>query len=468
LLARLACLLTIVRCRQSVLALITVARELDQLSESTSPTLANRVGWVLVAVFSLTSALCIALEPIRHDGWYFWMMNRQREFALDSWIDFAKYTYLHNNPRFGEIATFGLYAPSIWAKIAQGFLLLLVVWSIAGLGLQRRPTRADGVYVATIVGLLLLVVPRVGPMLFYPPFFANYAVGFVPSTLLLWIWLRANEQSGPPSGSIGIVGTLLLSLLAGFGNEHLGPAVLFAGGCICWSSYRRGNLRWWTMVSLLLFGISWLLLLTAPGQMERSQGVGRVGILQTIFDRPVVDSLIILWRAPSRLFWTLPWLLVVVPWRSIRERWRIELCSRQGRLLGFALLLAAVIGCTVLGSPINEPALYYAPAILILTAVAAWAVVVVQANRQWWIIGINAAVIVVSCGGLLSTTWREHKSYNERKRQLLDAQPGTSLLVRKIPNGLRQWTFRDDFVDRKLTEALARHLGLTSIDFEKQ
>lgn len=155
-------------------------------------------GWGLCAVFACAAVLCITWEPVRLDGWYIWFQYQARPFSLASWLDVVRFNYLHGNPRFGENITNALYAPGAAHVIAHAALMSLSFWVLATLGLGRRPRRDDVLFITTLLAMYLIAIPRVGPMLFYRPFFGNYVVGALPAFGLLAMchaYLRGNLQA---------------------------------------------------------------------------------------------------------------------------------------------------------------------------------------------------------------------------------------------------------------------------------
>src|SRR5690242_20110594 len=98
-------------------------------------------------------ALCTYRQPVIHDGWrcYLWLHHDGLSVAA-TWA-WAKFQYLHNNPRLGQTVTFLLYAPGPWRVIVTPLLELATFGLFATLGLGRWPSlrRSDDALVfATI------------------------------------------------------------------------------------------------------------------------------------------------------------------------------------------------------------------------------------------------------------------------------------------------------------------------------
>ena len=426
-------------------------------------------GWGLCAVFAVAALLCIAWEPVRLDGWYIWFQYRARPFSLASWLDVVRFNYLHGNPRFGENITNALYAPGSWHVMAHAALMLLSFWILAALGLGRRPRRDDVLFITTLLAMYLVAIPRVGPMLFYRPFFGNYVVGALPAFGFLAMchaYLRGNLRSRsawlvPP--------VFLLGVLGGLGNEHTGPAFVLAGATAGYLAWRQGKVPLWMIAGVLGLGLGFLGLFFAPGQMERYAGAGKVGVMTTLLSRSVAASLQIVWRAPFTALWLTPWLVIAVAAvsRISLSRWRAALTSVQATTFGLALLFATIVGGTLLAAPLNGPRLYYATATALVCAAAAWVASVsgtLSYRRRIALALLNSVVIIGSSVGLVYTVWRERPVFARRMTVLLAAQSGApGVEVPAVPKGFRQWTMGEDFNDHNLRVAIANYFNIGEI-----
>ena len=95
-------------------------------------------------------------------------------------------SYVHNNPRLGQVLTLLVYTPGPWHEIVTPLVELLLFYLLALHALGRKPSFArvdDALVFATIVGMVALTAPLIGQMLFYRPFTGNYLFGFVIALL---------------------------------------------------------------------------------------------------------------------------------------------------------------------------------------------------------------------------------------------------------------------------------------------
>ena len=432
----------------------------------------------MCALLTGAAVLCIAWEPVRLDGWYLWFQYRARPFSLASWLDVVRFNYLHGNPRFGENVTNALYAPGAAQMFAHAALMIASFWILATLGLGRRPRRDDVLYITTLLAMYLVAIPRVGPMLFYRPFFGNYIVGAMPAFGLLAMYhcyLRGRVQS---RRRWLILPAFLLGVLGGLGNEHTGPAFIIAAAVAAYLAWRRGNLPLWMVAGVLGLAVGFLGLFFAPGQMERYAGAGKVGVMTTVLSRSVGASLQIVWRAPATALWLVPWLMLVAVATgrtadptapTIWSRYRAGLANATGNAttFGIALVFATIVGGTLLAAPLNGPRLYYATAAVLVCAAAAWvadAVGGARCRRRIVLAVLNSVVISGSSIGLVHTLWRERPVFARRMTVLLAAESGApGVEVPSVPKGFRQWTMGEDFNDHNLRVAIANYFNIGEI-----
>ncbi len=435
----------------------------------------NTWCWGLCAVFAAIAVVCIAWEPIRLDGWYIWFQYRGRPLSLAGWVDVIKFNYLHGNPRYGENITNLLYAPGWWHVVVHALLMTLSFWVLAALALGRRPRRTDALFLTTLLAMYLVAIPRVGPMLFYRPFFGNYVVGAVPAFAFLAMCHAYLRGTIAWRSAWLVVPVLLLGALGGMGNEHTGPAFVVAGSVAVYLTWRqsrapsvagRPRVPLWMLAGVVGLGLGFLGLFFAPGQMERYAGAGKVGVMTTLMSRSVGASLTIIGRAPFTALWLLPWFAIAA---GAVAHWRSALQSLPAKTFGLALMFTTVVGGTLLAAPLNGPRLYYATAAVLVCAAAPWVVASVSGRRRLALVVVNSIVIVGSSIGLVYTAARERPVFERRMEILLAAQPNSStpVVVPAVPKGVRQWTMGEDFRDGNLRTAIKEYFRIGDVTVAK-
>jgi len=71
--------------------------------------------WAAVVVpIWIVMVLCTHWEPVQRDGWGHLIWQRHTGLTWSNLIDFARGTYVHNNPRLGQVATLLMFTPGPW------------------------------------------------------------------------------------------------------------------------------------------------------------------------------------------------------------------------------------------------------------------------------------------------------------------------------------------------------------------
>src|SRR3569832_2155107 len=123
------------------------------------------IAWLAVLVPTwIVLVLCAHWEPVLRDGWGH--VQWHKSFATtpgNVWM-FAHDSYVHNNPRFGQVLTLLVYTPGPWHAIFTPIVELLLFYLLALHALGRRPSFArssDALMFATILGMVALTAPLV-------------------------------------------------------------------------------------------------------------------------------------------------------------------------------------------------------------------------------------------------------------------------------------------------------------------
>ena len=404
--------------------------------------------------------MCLWCEPIWSDGWYDFFLQQEHPFSLAGIGEIASHNYWHGNPRIGEVLLYLLYAPGRWHLLLSFLTNVAAVWLLATIGLARRPRIADALYVTTLVAILLVAVPRVGSMLFFRPYQANYVAGALPALGLLALYrCQLHRAFGREHALIPVA--LVLGLVGGMGNEHTGVAFLLALLAAIWVGRRQGRVPAWMWVGAAAFAAGYYLLLTAPGQMERYEGAARAGVWATISARSLTHNAIIVAVGPLLALWLLPWAAVA---RSAPAPGSTEVRPDHRRALVVALLIALVIGGTLLASPRSAPRLYFASAALVCCTGAAWIIASLSQRGRFRIWLLDAAVIVFSLGALAHFSLQTHREYAARTELVMAAHPGDRVVVPPLSPVWWQYTLHDDWRNPSLRAYVAGKLGLASIE----
>jgi len=430
----------------------------------TRPAVFALVAGTLLALF----ALCAAWEPVLRDGWTFFFWHREHDLGPASVWEFARNSYLNNNPRAGEIVALLLYQPGplhvVLTPLANvgGFVVL----SALVLGRWPSPRRGDDVLVFAVVSAMVLAAtPEMGRMFGHRAFVGNYVYGFLFQALLLVPYRF--HAAAPRSYRTGMAAVLLgAGLLAGMSNEHTGGALALALIATLYLYRRRGD-RWaaWMLTGLVGLIVGYLLLLLAPGQSKRYDGLFDQGTVRLVFERGVTATLVILGRFLKYALLLAPW-LAVAAWvgRGRGPRPALPASDRWTAILLYAA--GAVIVLTVLASPKQGARLFYAPMMLWVTATMLWV-------RHLWrprgraVLAALAAVAIVTQGTLLlRVQHRAHLDFEDRLARLEAAPKLTRVVVPRYSQARSPWFLGDDFHGPGWRGRVAVGFGLAGIDLE--
>jgi hypothetical protein len=415
-----------------------------------------------LAAWCLVLAYLATIEPIKHDGWWLALAHAERPLSPGALIDFARDSYLHGNPRLGQVLTYLAFAPGPWHALlaaAGGAALLLGVF-VLGFGRAPRPRElADTARLAAIAGLVFACVPNPGQMLCYRPFTGNYVWALcvtmmfaVPYRIAL---ARDTERARGARAIAQAIGMVVLGLAAGLANEHTGPVAIAAAAAATILLRRRdGRFRGWTLAGTIALAAGVALLIGAPGQSERYHGMeGSSSLVDNVLDRGALGNLRVI--GMSFVYPIVAWLVLaaalIASRRARRAAWRREV----------ALLAAAAIAIvlTVLVSPKQGARLFVAPAVLVIAAaVRAFDEAFCPLARAV-AAALAATLAVLGCAQLVRVARADADDFAARVALLRAAPPGGTASVppyaRFAPDW---WGFGDDFRSGPLRQHVARRV----------
>ncbi|HEX7702782.1 MAG TPA: DUF6056 family protein, partial [Kofleriaceae bacterium] len=200
--------------------------------------------WLAVVLPTwLAFMMCAHWEPVLRDGWGHVQWHRTSATTLSTVWDFAHESYVHNNPRIGQVLTLLVYTPGPWHEIVTPLVEMLLFYLLALHALGRKPSFAradDALMFATIIGMVGLTAPLVGQMLFYRPFTGNYLFSFVIALMFLAPYrLHASAPRDRRWWWIPIM--VVLGYATGLGNEHTGPTFVVVTAFAIVAFWRRGE-----------------------------------------------------------------------------------------------------------------------------------------------------------------------------------------------------------------------------------
>ena len=393
---------------------------------------------------------CVYWEPVLHDGWGELALIRGKTASLRLFYDIALLDYRELNPRLGQLATLVGYALPWLHPIVTPVLELTELAVLTALALGRWPSvrRADDAFIALVVtAMVWLCTPEIGLMMFYRPFTGNYVFGLTVVVAWLLPYRFAVARPAMPRRWVAPL-WLVIGFLAGMCNEHLGIAFLAMAVLAALVVVRRDGRAGaaclpWMIAGLLGFAAGYVVLLTAPSQHIRYDGLAdQAGYIERIVARGVRGNAWLVFRLFRALAPTVP--LVVV---ATIERWRLGPAQRppfERRAAAVLALGGLICTVTLIASPRIGPRLYGASVALIAAAIAGGLIAPVRTRRIRWLGGVVAAAIVAYISVRCVVIFRAVGPVGRARLQALESGAGTVVTLPKLPANRSRYFLGDD------------------------
>jgi uncharacterized protein DUF6056 len=410
--------------------------------------------------------LCTHWEPLIRDSWghFFWHMH----LALtphNIW-DFAYQSYLHNNPRLGQVATMLVSTPGPWHSIITPIVEVLLFVQLTALALGRWPSPRrtdDALVLATIVALIAATAPSLGPMLFYKPFTGNYVFGFVISLAFILPY-RFHVEDPRQRGWWWIAIMLVAGIAAGLSNEHTGPtfaAAAAVAAIACW--WRGARPPLWMVAGLVGVVAGGLALYVAPGQEVRYNGLGaQEGIVERIASRGFTGDLKIVVTLAGYSWKMVAWLALGLAAWFVGGK---EPISRARSRSVLVMALGAIaIAITLLASPKQGQRLYFASLCLFAAALASVVVPMLVDRRARvvaWVFAVAAiGYVLVECVRIYAVVGPEFA----HRLDAIEHPPENGVVtVAPYSEPRSRWFLGEDFIVDAERRNIAMGFGLKGI-----
>lgn len=442
-------------------------------------------AWAYLAVLAplgVVMAACARWEPIAYDGWNNAAWHRWNRVGWGTLWELFVYGWRYSNPRLGQIVTTLLYAPGPYHAIATPLCELALLWLMTAVALGRWPSvrrAGDALALATVTAITAACTPLFGPMLFYRPYTGNYLFGLAVNLLWLLPYRRHLAAGGPPGRAWWAPALFALGLVAGLCNEHTGPAFAALGLlAIARAARGGGGVRPWMLAGLAGLAAGFALLLAAPGNDLRYDGLARqAGMLERIRDRGALEDALILARLAGYMAWALPWLALGLIARrgTARAAAAPPAAEPDGsspapdqRLAWLALAGAgALAAAALLASPKLGPRLYFASVALIAIAITGWLVARLSSARLRLACAILSGATLAYTEIVCAVTYaRVAPAAAARAARILGAPPDAQVTVPRLPAARGKWFIGDDLLEESARRAVAARCGLGRIDLE--
>jgi hypothetical protein len=441
--------------------------------------------WAWLAVLLplwLVLILCSYWEPVVFDGWGNLSWYHRHRLDTNLVWDLMEFNWTTANPRLGQTVTTLLYAPGPYHVIVTPLLELAAFWLMTTVALARWPSLRrvdDALAFATVIAVVAACTPQLGPMLFYRPFTGNYVFGLAMN--LAWLVPYRLHVAGHVTGggwheAWRALLMLVFGAAAGMCNEHTGVAFAALGVLAlvsCRAAPGRGTRAYprpWMVTGVVGLLAGYTALLLAPANHLRYNGLAtRVGILNRFNARGVLGSLVIPARVPMYLLWSLPWIVLGLVITVRRRRSgrpappaASTAASRSLVAIAGAGLLAA---CALLVSPLIGARLYFASVALVALALAGALLVRLDSVRSRVACAVLSGLFLAYMEiRSVATYAKAGPSAAARVEQILQAPPGTRVVVPRLPVGRSNWFLGDDLSSAKMRATVAARFHLGAVD----
>lgn len=436
------------------------------------------IWWLAVLVpIWIAFALCAYWEPVLRDGWGHLDWHRQYHVNPGMLWRALDEDWRLGNPRLGQVLALLAFTPGAWhvAITPLAELGLFALLTALVLGRWPSPRRSDDALLfALIVALIGVCAPQIGPQLFYRPVAGNYTHSFALN--LLWLVPYRFEVEAPRAERPWLAPLLaVLGVAAGLCNEHTGPAFLAAAAFAVIACRRRGDrIRIWMIAGLVGFLVGYVLLMMAPGQSLRYEGLAqKATMLERISDRGLGANLMIVGKLLIAL-WPAG---IALALGAAAARWsRPPPLARGQRMVLLAGAAAGLLtALALLASPKLGPRLYFASVALCCASAAGWigsrlaagprkpaAEPLARRMRAGCAVLAGGAIAYVLA--MLVTTYHAIGPQGAaRLAALTHAAPRSAVVVPPyaVPKG--RWFLGEDFDSDELRAVVADIYGLASV-----
>jgi len=433
--------------------------------------------WVYVAGTFAQIAYVVNREPYAFDAWNVSQDTGARPFSFGRFFAFWHQQYTTSNPRIGQPLTYFAYKVAGFAEIVTPLAFFAIV--IAGfiLGAGRWPARKNGRDLAVIaigLGFLWFVSPNFPAYMFCRAYATNY-VWLI--AIQLWFLVPLRLYATEPRPSVPkLVGYALLGVVAGMGNEHVGPTLV--AGVLGFAIYTWRKTGKHSVLAWLAFATSavgFAIIFFAPGQSQRYEGVAEhYSALQQILVRGLTGNADIFMNFLEA---AAPLLILMVGAIAIGmltdRRTTDELVAtreHQRRALAFAgiaLLAGSLITITVFASPKLGPRFYMHSMALLLGGMLGVALTFLERPRAFApFVAIAVLASIYAGARTIPAYTRLHRDSDERLAGLAATPPGgvyTALAWEQTPESW--WTLGDDARDQKKRDMMATYFDLDRVLF---
>ncbi len=429
--------------------------------------------YAYVAATFLHIAYVVYHEPFAFDAWNVAHDTGAKPASIGRFFSFWHQQYTTSNPRIGQPMAYLAYKIVGVAEIGTPLAFLAIVLAAFVLGTGRWPSRKNDRDLATLaigIGFLWFISTNFAAYMFCRAYATNYVWAIAAQLwFLVPFRLHASEHLKPATRS-KLVGYALLGVVAGMGNEHVGPTLLlFAIGYCAWT-WRKNRRELLLLVGTAGLLVGYALIFFAPGQSQRYDGLAeRYTLVQQILVRGFTGNLEIFL---SFLEGAGPLLLMILAAVVVGATTHGATATRENqqtafRFLGLALLAGLLMTITVFASPKLGPRFYMHSGAILLAATLGVIAASLRTARSFAPFVVLAVIASIYAGARTIPLYTKMSTASDARLAGLAATPVGGVYTADAwnPVGETWWALGDDGRDQKKQEMIAKYFGLERVVF---
>jgi hypothetical protein len=397
----------------------------------------------LLSITAITALWAVFLvqawqSPTLLDDWFQLGWCKGRVLGLDLIAQVVRYSYLHSNPRIGDLFLLLVDGSRVIHLVLTPLVEMVLLWAVFVVTFGRRPGLGyrDLERALFLQAMIWLAAPIPALVYFFRPYTTNYLFAF--AAMLGFFAPYRLALAGPPGSHRrwAAAPMFVLGWLAGMGNEHTGPAAVLAVGVCLIHAGRRRRLRAWMVAGALGLVLGVAMLLFAPGQAERYAGeANQIGLLGRIASRGVAGNYEVIAGFVGEAGWAIAFVVAAVL-VFVRHHQRAGVrppAMPRDRLLasvGFIAAAGAIL-VTLFASPATTDRVLFAPAVLLVGALAVVADHLFAVRQVRALITVACAIVFAYHAVRFVQVYASGGAENRHRIAILRAaRPGT---VARIP-----------------------------------
>ncbi|MFN0253030.1 MAG: DUF6056 family protein [Kofleriaceae bacterium] len=426
--------------------------------------------WAYVVATFVHIAYVVYREPFAFDAWNIAHDTDAKPFSVGNFFEFWRYMYTESNPRIGQPMAYLAYKLVGVAEIGTPLAYFAIVLATFVLGTKRWPDRANNRDLAVIaigVGLLWFAAPNLPAYMFCRAYATNY-IWLIAIQLWFLVPLRLYRPEDPVRGG-RLAGFALLGVVAGMGNEHVGPTLIAGVWAFGFFMYRRDTkLHPKLIVAAIAPLAGYAIIFFAPGQSQRYDGLAeKFTLTEQILTRGLrgnMDIYVEYLQSAAPQLVVLACAIAIGLWTRAADS--EEARARQRGVLAFffiVMVVGSLITITVFASPKLGPRFYLHAMVLLLAPVLGAVDAFVQRPRSLVPFVVLAAIASGYAFARTVPLYTSMAKDSERRLAELAATPRGGIYTAPAWDQVAEswWALGDDMRDQKKQEMVAKYFGLS-------